>query len=163
MLRSLPASGLALLALLSPLIAQAAAPAKPLNIVVLYADDWRFDTLGVAGHPVVQTPALDRLAQEGMRFTRNCVTTAICGVSRATLLTGQWMSRHGNPAFAMFTTPWAETYPGRLRANGYHVGHIGKWHNGPFPKENFDFGRSYSGTHWIKEADGTKIHVTQKN
>ncbi len=163
MLRSLPASGLALLALLSPLIAQAAAPAKPLNIVVLYADDWRFDTLGVAGHPVVQTPALDRLAQEGMRFTRNCVTTAICGVSRATLLTGQWMSRHGNPAFAMFTTPWAETYPGRLRANGYHVGHIGKWHNGPFPQENFDFGRSYSGTHWIKEADGTKIHVTQKN
>jgi arylsulfatase A-like enzyme len=163
MLRSLTAvSGLALLALLSPL-ARAAAPAKPLNIVVLYADDWRFDTLGVAGHPVVKTPNLDRLAQEGMRFTRNCVTTAICGVSRATLLTGQWMSRHGNPAFAMFTTPWAETYPGLLRANGYHVGHIGKWHNGPFPKENFDFGRSYSGTHWIKEAAGTKIHVTQKN
>ena len=163
MLRSLTAvSGLALLALLSP-FARAAAPAKPLNIVVLYADDWRFDTLGVAGHPVVKTPNLDRLAQEGMRFTRNCVTTAICGVSRATLFTGQWMSRHGNPAFAMFTTPWAETYPGLLRKNGYHVGHIGKWHNGPFPKENFDFGRSYSGTHWIKEADGTKIHVTQKN
>jgi membrane-anchored protein YejM (alkaline phosphatase superfamily) len=74
MLRSLTAvSGLALLALLSPL-ARAAAPAKPLNIVVLYADDWRFDTLGVAGHPVVKTPNLDRLAQEGMRFTRNCVT-----------------------------------------------------------------------------------------
>jgi arylsulfatase A-like enzyme len=73
------------------------------------------------------------------------------------------MSRHGNPAFAMFTTPWAETYPGLLRKNGYHVGHIGKWHNGKFPQENFDFGRSYSGTHWITEADSTKIHVTQKN
>jgi hypothetical protein len=150
------------LALVAPL-ASAATPSKPLNIVVLYADDWRHDTLGAAGHPVVKTPHLDRLAKEGMRFTHNCVTTAICGVSRATLLTGQWMSRHGNPAFAMFTTPWAETYPGLLRRNGYHVGHIGKWHNGTFPQDKFDFGRAYSGTHWIREADGTKIHVTQKN
>ena len=88
------------------------ADAKPLNIVVLYADDWRYDTLGCAGNPVVKTPNLDRLAQEGFRFTHACVTTSICGVSRASLLTGQWMSRHGNPAFAMFKTPWAETYPG---------------------------------------------------
>ncbi len=150
------------LALVAPL-ANAATPSQPLNIVVLYADDWRHDTLGAAGHPVVKTPHLDRLAKEGMRFTHNCVTTAICGVSRATLLTGQWMSRHGNPAFAIFTTPWAETYPGLLRRNGYHVGHIGKWHNGTFPQDKFDFGRAYSGTHWIREADGTKIHVTQKN
>jgi arylsulfatase A-like enzyme len=84
-------------------------------------------------------------------------------VSRATLFTGQWMSRHGNPAFEMFKTPWAETYPGLLRANGYFVGHIGKWHNGKFPTANFDFGRAYSGTHWIKNSDGTQIHVTQKN
>ena len=163
MLRAIVAlSTFTALALAMPL-ASAATPSKPLNIVVLYADDWRHDTLGAAGHPVVKTPHLDRLAKEGMRFTRNCVTTAICGVSRATLLTGQWMSRHGNPAFAMFTTPWAETYPGLLRRNGYHVGHIGKWHNGTFPQDKFDFGRAYSGTHWIQEADGTKIHVTQKN
>ena len=163
MLRPIVAlSTFAALALAMPL-ASAATPSKPLNIVVLYADDWRHDTLGAAGHPVVKTPHLDRLAKEGMRFTHNCVTTAICGVSRATLLTGQWMSRHGNPAFAMFTTPWAETYPGLLRRNGYHVGHIGKWHNGTFPQDKFDFGRAYSGTHWIREADGTKIHVTQKN
>jgi arylsulfatase A-like enzyme len=140
-----------------------AAAAKPLNIVVLYADDWRHDTLGVAGNPVVKTPQLDQFAREGFRFTRNCVTTSICGVSRASLFTGQWMSRHGNPAFAEFKTPWAETYPGRLRANGYFVGHVGKWHNGKFPAANFDFGRSYAGTHWMKEPDGTEIHVTQKN
>jgi arylsulfatase len=127
--------------------------AKPMNIVVLYADDWRHDTLGCAGHPVLKTPHLDRLAGEGTRFTRSCVTTSICGVSRASLFTGQWMSRHGNPGFAAFKTPWEETYPGLLRANGYHVGHIGKWHNGVFPAKNFDFGRSYSGTHWIKQDD----------
>lgn len=141
----------------------ALAAGKPLNVVVLYADDWRHDTLGVAGNPVVKTPNIDRLARDGFRFTQNRVTTSICGVSRATLFTGQWMSRHGNPAFQEFKTPWAETYPGLLRANGYFVGHIGKWHNGKFPAANFDFGRSYSGTHWIKQPNGTEIHVTKKN
>jgi arylsulfatase len=135
----------------------------PLNVVVLYADDWRHDTLGIAGNPVVKTPHLDALARRGVRFTHNCVTTSICGVSRATLFTGQWMSRHGNSSFAMFKTPWAETYPGLLRAHGYHVGHVGKWHNGAFPQAEFDFGRSYSGKHWMKNEDGTEIHVTQKN
>jgi len=141
----------------------AAVDAKPMNILVLYADDWRFNTLGCAGNPVVKTPHLDQLATEGVRFKHACVTTAICGVSRASLFTGQWMSRHGNPAMLAFKTPWAETYPGLLRSNGYFVGHIGKWHNGKFPNENFDFGRAYSGTHWIKQKDGTQIHVTRKN
>ena len=136
---------------------------KPLNILVLLADDWRYDSLGCAGNPVVQTPNMDRLAQEGLRFTHAGVTTPICGVSRASLFTGQWMSRHGNKAFEAFKTPWAETYPGLLRANGYFVGHVGKWHNGKFPAENFAFGRSYMGSHWIKQPDGTQIHVTKKN
>lgn len=137
--------------------------AKPLNVVVLFADDWRHDTLGCAGNPVVKTPNLDALAKEGVRFTHHCVTTSICGVSRATLFTGQWMSRHGNRDFKPFKTPWSETYPGMLRSAGYFTGHIGKWHNGKFPAENFDFGRSYAGRHWMKQADGTMIHVTQKN
>lgn len=136
---------------------------KPLNVVLLYADDWRYDTLGIAGNPIVKTPVIDQLARQGTRFTHACVTTSICGVSRASLLTGQWMSRHGNKAFQAFDTPWSETFPGLLRANGYYVGHVGKWHNGPFPAKQYDFGRAYSGTHWIKQADGTQIHVTQKN
>lgn len=144
-------------------LAPAATVPKPLNILVLYADDWRYDTLGCAGNPVIQTPNLDRLAGEGCRFTHACVTTAICGVSRASLFTGQWMSRHGNPAMQAFKTPWAQTYPGLLRSHGYYVGHVGKWHNGKFDAGNFDFARSYMGTHWMKQADGTKIHVTQKN
>lgn len=135
----------------------------PLNILILYADDWRHDTLGCAGHPVVKTPHLDQLARDGKRFTHNCVTTAICGVSRASFLTGQWMSRHGNRAFAMFQTPWNETFPGVLRAHGYYVGHVGKWHNGKFPREHYDFGRSYAGTHWIRQPDGSEVHVTAKN
>jgi arylsulfatase A-like enzyme len=149
--------------LLAAPVPAVAAPAQPLNVLVLYADDWRHDTLSCAGNPVVKTPTLDQLAKEGVRFRHACVTTSICGVSRANLFTGQWMSRHGNPAFQAFKTPWAETYPGLLRANGYWVGHVGKWHNGPFPAENFDFGRSYAGKHYLKQPDGTQIHVTQKN
>ncbi|MGK0185111.1 MAG: arylsulfatase [Verrucomicrobiales bacterium] len=139
------------------------AGAKPLNILMLYADDWRHDTLSVAGNAVVKTPHIDQLAAGGMRFTENCVTTAICGVSRACLFTGQWMSRHGCRAFKEFDTPWAETYPGLLRSNGYHVGHVGKWHNGKFPAERFDFGRSYYGRHWYDLKDGRRVHVTQRN
>ncbi len=139
------------------------ASAKPMNIVVLYADDWRHDTLGCAGNPIVKTPHLDQLARDGFRFTRNCVTTSLCGVSRATFFTGQWMSRHGNRAMLAFQPPWAETFPGLLRANGYFTGHVGKWHNGKFPAEHFDFGRAYSGKHWMPQPDGTEIHVTKKN
>ena len=73
------------------------------------------------------------------------------------------MSRHGNEAFDKFKTPWAETYPGLLRAEGYWVGHVGKWHNGPFPRDRFDFGRSYSGTHWIARPKAEPVHVTQQN
>lgn len=139
-----------------------AAPEKP-NVLILFADDWRFDTLGAAGNPIVKTPNLDALAKDGIRFTHNCVTTSICGISRATLFTGQWMSRHGSTDFKELRKPWSDSYPGIMRSNGYFTGHIGKWHNGKFPKENFDFGRMYHSTHYHPTPEGGKIHVTQKN
>lgn len=74
---------LILAALLSALCHRTVAAEKPMNIIVLLADDWRYNTLGCAGNPVVKTPALDHLAGEGTRFTHACVTTSICGVSRA--------------------------------------------------------------------------------
>ncbi len=140
----------------------ATAAEKPMNILLLYADDWRHDTLGCAGNLIVKTPHLDQLAKDGVRFTENCVTTAICGVSRANLMTGQWMSRHGNRSFKMWDTPMGETYPAMLREKGYFVGHVGKWHNGKIPKEHFDFSNTYHGRHWY-DVEGEKIHVTQRN
>jgi arylsulfatase A-like enzyme len=148
--------------LLSAMVGPAAASDK-MNIVVLYADDWRHDTLGVAGNPVVQTPNLDRLAAQGVRFTQNCVTTSICGVSRANLYTGQWMSRHGNRGFVMWQTPWEQTYPGQLKNNGYYLGHVGKWHNGEIPKDKFDFAVAYHGRHWYDTKEYGRIHVTKRN
>lgn len=145
------------------LLALQAFAAKPLNIVILYADDMRHDSMGVAGNPVVKTPRIDKLAGEGLRFTRNYVTTSICGVSRASLYSGQWMSRHGARQFVMWDTPWELSFPGLLRANGYHTGHVGKWHNRPDPKGKFDFGRFYNGKHWYPDGKGGKIHSITRN
>ena len=153
-----------LLAALALVLAPAARAAEPpLNLVLLYADDWRHDTLGCAGNPVVLTPRLDALAKQGVRFTQARVTTSICGVSRATLLTGQWMSRHGNRGFDAFATPWEQTWPGILRASGWWSGHVGKWHCGKFPAERFDFARSYAGSHFLKLPGGGREHVTRRN
>lgn len=155
-----------LLLLLPVLLAAAAGPvvaADKMNVVVLYADDWRHDTLGAAGNPVVKTPVLDELASEGMRFTENCVTTSICGISRANLYTGQWMSRHGATRFVMWDTPWEETYLGLLKKNGYYLGHVGKWHNGQIPQDKFDFAVAYHGRHWYDTKEYGKIHVTKRN
>jgi hypothetical protein len=103
------------------LLALAAAPAPaqtagnarpPLNVVLLILDDVRWDALGAAGNPTVRTPRIDQLAREGIRFEQARVTTAICMVSRATLLTGQYMSRHGIAEFgrAIAPEPFAQTY-----------------------------------------------------
>jgi arylsulfatase len=139
------------------------AAAKPMNVLILYGDDWRHDSLGVAGNPVVKTPRLDTLAEGGLRFTRNYVTTSICGVSRACLYSGQWMSRHGATGFVMWKTPWELSFPALLRSNGYHTGHVGKWHNRPDPDGKFDFGRFYNGRHWYPTPGGGKIHSITRN
>lgn len=142
---------------------KAAGSSRRPNVLVLFADDWRWNTLGCAGNPVVKTPNLDALAGRGVRFAQARVTTSVCWVSRASLFTGQWMSRHRGSTGASFQTPWAETYPALLRQAGYWTGHIGKWHNGPFPAQELDAGESYAGTHYMKLPDGSSIHVTEKN
>jgi arylsulfatase len=141
-----------------------AAQSRP-NVVVLLADDVRWDAMGVAGNPIVQTPRLDRLAEQGVRFTRAYVTTSICWVSRASILTGQYMSRHTRTAAADQLSPeaFAQTYPGVLRGAGYWTGFVGKWHIGQIRSEDFDFTRSYQGRHWIDDPDRGRIHVTEMN
>lgn len=56
-------------------------PKMPMNVLLLYADDWRYDSLGIASNGLVQTPFLDKFAEESVRFTHNCVTTSVCWVS----------------------------------------------------------------------------------
>ncbi|MBT6769974.1 MAG: sulfatase-like hydrolase/transferase, partial [Opitutales bacterium] len=70
-----------LTAALSPVVAEekphAVSVSKP-NILFFFADDQRHDTLGCAGHPIIETPTIDRLAAEGVRFTNMFVTRSTC-------------------------------------------------------------------------------------
>ena len=78
-----------------PVTGATAPPGSP-NLLVIFSDDHRADHLGLTGEvPFLQTPALDALASEGVLFDHAYVTTALCSPSRATLLTGQYASRHG--------------------------------------------------------------------
>lgn len=135
------------------------------NIVVLVIDDTRWDSIGAAGNRIVQTPRIDALAAEGIRFAQARVVTSICMASRASILTGQYMSRHGIDRFGKQLTPdaFARTYPGMLRTSGYWTGHVGKYDVGTARDGDYDFVRAYHGRHWIPDEAGQPVHVTEKH
>jgi len=98
------------------------------NIVVILSDDHRADFAGHAGHPFVETPSLDRLAAEGVRFANAFVPTSLCSPSRASFLTGLHAPRHGVLDNA---TPWDDrnrTFFEYLKPLGYRTAFVGKWH-----------------------------------
>ena len=108
---------------------RSSAPGPPPNILFLLTDDQRYDMFGAGGNPIIRTPHMDRLANEGVLFANNYVTTSICAVSRASFFTGLYARCHGIHGFA---TPLSEelhrlSYPVRLREAGYHTGFIGKY------------------------------------
>src|SRR2546430_15919354 len=74
----------------SPLEQASTAPRERPNIVFILTDDQRFDAMHCAGNGLIQTPNIDRLAAEGVRFRNHFVTTSICCVSRASILTAQY-------------------------------------------------------------------------
>lgn len=121
------------------------------NIIFLLTDDQRYDALGVMGNPIIQTPHMDRLASQGIVFQNAYVTTSICCVSRASIFTGQYESRHQISDFKTNFTPeaLAATYPALLKKAGYKIGFIGKFGVGhDAPGELFDF--------WVNTEAGGK-------
>lgn len=102
-------------------------PDRP-NIILIYTDQQRYDTLGINGNPLIQTPNIDAWGAKGVHFTRNYVTTPICVSSRVALFTGRY--NHTNLSYfngrQLFDreTDFATT----LRNNGYHTALIGKDH-----------------------------------
>ena len=103
------------------------------NIVFILIDDQRNDTLGVAGHPVIQTPHIDRLAHDGIRFENAFASTPICMASRATILTGLTETGHGftggpYPATPLLKEDIDTSFPIILRELGYRTGFFGKVH-----------------------------------
>src|SRR5688572_10596977 len=98
---------------------------RPKNILFILADQWRADSLSCAGHPVVRTPHLDALAQDGVRFAQHFAQASPCGPSRTSILTGMYLQNHrsgrnGTPLDSRFTNIALE-----MRKAGFDPGLIG--------------------------------------
>ena len=121
---------------------------KP-NLLVILVDDLRYDEFGAGGHPYMKTPHIDRIAHEGALFTRAFHTTPICSPNRASIVSGQYASRHGiidNVARDAMSHR-LPNYHLELQRLGYETAHIGKWHmgNDGKPRPGYDYWVSYDG------------------
>jgi len=101
---------------------------RPPNILLVMADQHRADVMGCAGDPTVHTPNLDRLAAEGVRFTRTSCQGPLCMPARASFLTERYVRDHGVYTNWAEVTPGSPTYLHALRDAGYHTVQLGKAH-----------------------------------
>ena len=138
------------IALFAPAIGSSKSPQNPPNIILILADDQRWDSVGFMGKKNGQTPYLDQLAKEGYVFENAFVTSAICTPSRVSYFLGQYERKHGvnfNSGTAISQNAWKAAYPNLLKIAGYTTAYIGKnhvpigadgYHSGHF-ENSFDF------------------------
>ncbi len=141
--------------------------AKP-NIIFILTDDQRWDALGYAGNPIIQTPNMDELAREGLYFKNAFVTTPICAASRASFLTGLYERTHD---FTFGKTkrlkdPYMyNSYPYLLKKAGYQTGFVGKF--GVKVGEGIEdslFNSSMKTYYpYFKEVEGEQVHLADVN
>lgn len=139
---------------------------RPPNVVFILTDDQGYADVGCYGAEGFETPHLDRLAAEGVRFTDFHVAQAVCSASRAAFLTGCYSERVGilgalGPSARHGLDPGEETLAELLKEEGYATCMVGKWHLGhraPFlpTEQGFDeaFGLPYSNDMWPLDDAG---------
>jgi len=122
------------------------------NILFIMADDHAYQAISAYGGDLIQTPNIDRLAQEGMLFKRAFVTNSICGPSRAAILTGQFSHSNGFYGNGDHFNADQMTFPKLLQQSGYQTAMIGKWHLYSAP-QGFDYWRVLPGQGWYYNPD----------
>ncbi|MFC1562643.1 sulfatase [candidate division KSB1 bacterium] len=159
-------SGLGVAAFVLPQISKAEGNNnfKP-NIIFILTDDHRFDAMGFMGHSFLETPNMDRMAQEGVFCENAFVTTSLCSPSRASILTGQYAHNHQVVDNYNPVRPDLKFFPQYLQQAGYETAFIGKWHMGgehDDPQRGFDHWLSFKGqgTYWA-DGHGTSRVVPQ--
>ena len=106
-------------------------PDRP-NFIFILTDDQSYGLLGVEGNENVQTPHIDKLAKDGIRFTNAHVTSAICTPSRVSILLSQYERKHGvnfNSGTSISDEAWQKSYPVLMGGAGYYTGWVGKNHS----------------------------------
>lgn len=117
---------------------ESAAESAPPNFVILIADDLGWQDLGAYGSQFAYTPNIDKLAEEGLRFTHFFLTTSSCSPSRASILTGKYPQTNGLVRLHQALPEDQPLVTNPLRERGYYTASIGKWHIGGKAKKHFD-------------------------
>lgn len=139
--------GIALAPLAMARGAETASGRRP-NIVFILIDDLCWNGLSCMGHPFLQTPNIDRIANEGVKFENAFVTISLCSPSRACFLTGTYAHIHNvRTNEATDYDPSLRSFPQILQGQGYETAYIGKWHMEPRadPRPGFDYWLSFRG------------------
>ena len=131
------------------------------NILMIVADQHRWDCVGTNGHPFLKTPHLDALAASGVNFSNAFTSSPICVPARHSLLHGCWPCRHHVIANGGTEAPCAPpvdlpSFPMALRDAGYHLSFVGKWIDGAAQTPT-----EYGFHQWIKDSDYAKWRAAQ--
>lgn len=128
---ALVSAGLSMSGLLSSCMQQ---KKKRPNILFIMSDDHAYQALSAYDNTLMETPNIDRIAKEGMKFTNACVTNSICAPSRAVILTGKHCHLNGKVDNRMPFDDTQITFPQLFQQNGYQTAIFGKLHFGNSPK-----------------------------